>query len=218
MRVDYQHGRKAMGASQVSVHGYLAVFVGVLLLVACETTVPPEKPTAAPPEKVTTLPDDKARVIFAAPGLDGKIAQQLKTTHEGYQYTVDVAYWIGTVSYLPTAVVYYIHALPGYQFLSEGELRSHIKGITFLDEKDLRFESSHSMVNKLGRIKWRRFSFEDTKCVGFLQHFGFSIGVQRGVGTDRVYGYYCADPGRQLSDETLTAALKSLGIKGVAVP
>ena len=67
--------------------------------------------------------------------------------------------------------------------------------------------------NKLGAIQSQRFGFDDVECLGFSQYWGQSGGDFSSAGTNLLYGYYCADPGKPLSDETRKAVIGGLDIK-----
>ena len=162
----------------------------------------------------TAVPAEKAKIIFVAPGLDDKIGRYMQMTDDGFSYTLEVAFWTGFVAPLPTAIVHYFKALPGHHIRDEYDPKTFVKSFKFFKDKGLRFESRHNLGNKLGQLGWRRFSFDDIACVGFVEYFGISSSDGPTVGTDRISGYYCADPGSPLSDEAAKAALKGLGLRG----
>ncbi len=163
-----------------------------------------------------SLTSEEATIVFAAPDLERKIARHLRTTHPGYRYVVEVAQWMGPAARHPAALIHYIKTLPGYHLSRNLDPRKFIKSLTTFEGKELDIERRESHGNKLGRIKSRRFSFENVECVAFTQNFGLSD--DGGEGSDQIRGYYCADPGSPLSDTTLSTVVEGVGVKRKAEP
>ena len=159
-----------------------------------------------------SLTGEEATIIFAAPDLERKIARHLRSTHPRYQYVVEVALWTGPAARHPAALIHYIKTLPGYHLRRDMDPRKFVQSLATFEGKDLDIGRRESHRNKLGRIKSRRFNFENVECVAFTQTFGIFLGDQ-GEGSDQISGYYCADPGSPLSDTTLSTVVKGVGIK-----
>jgi hypothetical protein len=166
----------------------------------------------------TALTAEKAKIVFQGPSLEDKVVRRMRTSDENYQYTLEVALWIGPLTRVPTAQILHLKLMPGYHFRVEPELKSLTGQFEVFEGRELEFARPRSTGNRLGRVRSRRFHFADIDCVSFMQHFGISGGDLSSVGTNRVYGYYCADPGVSLSDETVDIVLGGIGIKGKAVP
>ena len=161
------------------------------------------------------LTGQEATIVFAAPELEGMIARHLRSTHPGYRYVMEVALWMGPAARHPVALIHYIKTLPGYHLSRELDPRKFIKSLTTFEGKELDIGRRESHGNKLGRIKSRRFSFENVECVAFTQNFGM---MDEGAGSDQIRGYYCADPGSPLSDTTLSTVVEGVGVKRKAEP
>ncbi len=166
----------------------------------------------------TALTAEKAKIVFQGPSLEAQVVRRMRTSDENYQYVLEVALWTGPLARVPTAQILHLELMPGYHFRAEPDPKSLIGEFEVFEDKELDFARLRSKGNRLGRVRSRRFHFADIDCVGFLQHFGFSAGDFSSVGTNRVYGYYCADPGTPLSDETVDIVLGAIGIKEVALP
>ncbi len=164
-----------------------------------------------------SLTAEEATIVFAAPKLEGMNARRLRSTHPRYQYVVEVALWMGPAARHPAALIHYFRTLPGYHLRRDLDPRKFIRGLTTFEGKELDIGRRESHRNKLGRIKSRRFGFENVECVAFTQNFGTAYDEQ-GAGSDQIRGYYCADPGSPLSDTTLSAVVKGVGVKRKAKP
>ncbi len=163
-----------------------------------------------------SLTNEEAAIIFAAPDLGRKVARHLRSTHPSYRYVVEVALWMGPAARHPAALIHYIKTLPGYHLRRDMDPRKFVQSLTTFEGKDLDIGQRESHGNKLGRIKSRRFSFENVECVAFTQNFGLSD--DHGEGSDQIRGYYCADPGSPLSDTTLSTVVEGVGVKRKAKP
>ena len=164
-----------------------------------------------------SLTGEEATIIFAAPDLERKVARHLRSTHPSYRYVVEVALWMGPAARHPAALVHYFKTLPGYHLRRDLDPRKFINSLTTFEGKDLDIGRRESHGNKHGRIKSRRFSFDNVECVAFTQNFGMSYENQ-GEGSDQIRGYYCADPGSPLSDTTLSTVVEGIGVKRKAEP
>jgi hypothetical protein len=166
----------------------------------------------------TALTAETAKIVFNGPSLEDKVMRRMRTNDKNYKYSLEVALWTGPLSRVPTAQILHLALMPGYHFRAEPDPKSLIGGFEVFEHRELEFAGLRSMGNRLGRIRSRRFQFADIDCVSFLQHFGISGGDRSSVGTNRIYGYYCADPGTSLSDETVKIVLGGIEIKEKTVP
>ncbi len=161
----------------------------------------------------TALTAEEAKIVFQGPSLEDKVVRRMRTSDESYQYTLEVALWTGPLAGVPTAQILHLKLMPGYHFRAAPDPKSLIEKFEVFQDKELDFARLRSKGNRLGPVRSRRFHFADIDCVSFLQHFGVSAGDFSSVGTNRVYGYYCADPGAVLSDETVDTVLGGIGIR-----
>ena len=161
----------------------------------------------------TALTAENAKIVFQVPSLDDKIVRRMYTKDKNHKYTLEVAFWTGPLARIPTVQILH-HKLSGdFHFRSEGDPKDIISEFAAFEDKELEFGRLRRSGNRLGRVRSRRFDFADTDCVGFVQYFGVSFSDGPSVGTDRVFGYYCADPGVSLSDEMVKTVLGGIGIK-----
>ena len=151
-----------------------------------------------------------AAIVFAVPELDDKIERHMRSADPSHRYEVEIALWTGLGAHHPAALVQYFNIYTGYSLRVDVDPKGFIDDLPMFEDKKITFEGRHSAGNKLGPIKSRRFVFEDVECVAFSQTFGHS---EYGVGTKRVLGYYCADPGDPLSKTMLSSILNSVDIK-----
>jgi hypothetical protein len=159
------------------------------------------------------LTAEEAKIVFQGPSLEDKVVRRMRMSDENYQYTLEVALWTGPLARVPTAQILHLKLMPGFHFRVEPDPKSLIGKFEVFQGKELDFARLRSNGNRLGRVRSRRFHFADIDCVSFLQHFGVSAGDLSDAGTNRVYGYYCADPGVSLSDETVDIVLGGIGIR-----
>ncbi len=166
----------------------------------------------------TALSAENAKIVFQGPSLEDKVVRRMRTSDANYRYTLEIALWTGPLVRVPTAQILHLELMPGRHFRAEPDPKSLIGKFKVFEGEELVFARLRSNGNRLGRVRSRRFHFADIDCVSFLQHFGVSGGDFSSAGTNRVYGYYCADPGVSLSDQTVDIVIGGIGIKEVAVP
>jgi hypothetical protein len=161
---------------------------------------------------------EQSRIVFVAPGLEDQRARYLRSAAENHRYTLEIAFWRGDAARHDKALVQFIELSPGRHFRTKLDPKHFIEGLPAFEGKDVEFRGLKRNGNRLGTIESRRFGFDDAECLSFAQYWGQSWGDGASAGTNLLYGYYCADPGRPLSKELRQAVIKGLGIKGRAVP
>lgn len=166
----------------------------------------------------TALTAGEAKIVFQVASLEDKIVRRMRTSDESHRYTLEVAMWTGPLAQVPTAQILHVKLSADRFFPDEPDPEVLVGEFGTFEEMAPEFARVRRTKNRIGGIRSQRFHAADIDCVGFVQHFGFSFGDRVSFGTNRVYGYYCADPGVPLTDANVDIVLKGLGIKGKAVP
>ena len=169
------------------------------------------------PEWVSLTPE-QAKIVFLAPGLKDLRVRYLRGDSEDHSYTVEFAFWSGTAAHHAKAVIQYAKLSPGYHYRARSDPKVFVESEESFEDKELVFEKLRRNGNRLGVIESRRFHFDDVSCLGFASYWGESGSDTSSAGTEMLSGYYCADPGRPLTDALRKAVIGGLGIKGKAVP
>ncbi len=156
---------------------------------------------------------EQSKIVFMAPGLEELRGRYLRTAAEDHSYTFEIAFWSGTAAHHDKALVEFIELSPGRHFRSTRNPKQFVEDMAAFEGKDLAFQGVNRNGNRLGAIQSQRFVFENVECLGFCQYWGQSGGDSESAGTNLLYGYYCADPGQPLSEETRKAVIRGLGIK-----
>ena len=148
----------------------------------------------------TSLPAEEAAIILTAPGLETSVSRHMRSTAASQSYTIEIGQWTGPAARHAKAITAYYEVSPGMYFRSEIDPRRFVKGVGAFKEKSLDFSDLQVAQNALGRIKFRRFSFDNVQCVGFSQ--AWSPVESADPGEKQLSGYYCADPDEVLGAET----------------
>ena len=156
---------------------------------------------------------EQSKIVFVAPGLEEQRVRYLRSAAEDYSYSLEVAFWSGVAAHHSKALVQFVELSPGRHFRSKQNPKSFVEDFPAFKGKELAFQGVKRSGNKLGAIQSQRFGFDDVECLGFSQYWGQSGGDFGSAGTNLLYGYYCADPGQPLSEETRKAVINGLGIK-----
>lgn len=166
------------------------------------------------PELEALSPED-SRILFQAPGLTDKSARFMRNYNARQSALIERAIWKGPEARHAKALVQYVRASPGYHLRRETDIGELLKNIGSFSDKSLDVESEKWEVNDLGRIKYRRFSFDDTRCIIFGQLFGSTGSDLVGgvTGDQELIGYYCADPGQPFDKSAMKRVLTSISLK-----
>ena len=165
--------------------------------------------------ELEALDPNDSKIVFQAPELRDKVGRFSRNYNAKQSVLIERAYWVGPEARHAKALVQYIKASPGYHLRRETDVAELLERITVFQDKSLDVESEKWAVNGLGRIKYRRFSFDDTNCLVFSQQFGSSgsdLGGG-GLGDQQMIGYYCADPGKSLDATDADQILTSINLK-----
>lgn len=165
-----------------------------------------------------SLTSKQAKIVFLAPGLEGKRVRRLRSSSGRGRAAIEIAIWTGPEARHAKARVLHVETWPGYHFRSRRDPKVVVGSGELFKGLDLEFGSRERLSNALGIADHRRFSFSDVECVAFSQYWGESGSDLSSVGTNWLQGYYCADPGKPLTGSFVTAIVQALGIVGVAVP
>ncbi len=155
------------------------------------------------------IPNDKARILFEAPGLDRRSSARKETSSSWHE----VAIFQSGGGDLPRAGLHHTELWPGYLFPTKQDLRESVKGWSYLEGEALQFSKEVTLVNKLGRVIYRRFSKGPGDCFAFQSYFGATSGGDNnwGVPMQVVEGYYCAPD--KINDGVIEAALETLFVE-----
>lgn len=165
-----------------------------------------------------SLTTQQSKIVFLAPGLEGKRVRRLRNSSRERRTAIEIAIWTGPEARHAKARVLRVETWPGYHFRSRRDPKVVVGSGDMFKGKDLEFGDLERLGNALGIADHRRFSFGNVECIAFSQYWGDSGSDRSSVGTNWLQGYYCADPGKPLTSSFVTAIIRSLGIVGVAVP
>ncbi len=165
-----------------------------------------------------SLPPSEATIQFDAPGLDDQRVRHLRSDNMTAKSTLELAIWTGVATRHPKARVLYVEAWPRYHFRAGRAPGSVVESDDNFKDKELVFGASGEGRNAFGPVRTRRFVVDSAHCVAFIQYWGQSGSETTSTGTNSLQGYYCADPGQELWDATISAAVRSLGIGEAAQP
>lgn len=155
------------------------------------------------------LDEESSAIVFPAPGLQGRNARFLRSYNERQSLLVENAMWIGPEARHAKAMVHYYRTSPGYHFPTSADPRDLVKRYAALKDKTVSFGALKSEVNGLGRVSYRSFGFDGVNCVVFRQLWGAS----EGAGDRQIVGYYCADPGQPLGEDSIKRVVRSIDVR-----
>ena len=148
-------------------------------------------------------------IVFPAPGLDRLIERHQLSKNVDSSYRHEVAFWSGRTSSHPKAVIHFMKTHSDIAWRNKPDPRT-IGDEGNFKEKSVTFGSLKKDRNRLGRVEWRIFHFDNVTCVGFAQVWGDVD--QRLAGDKMVIGYYCADPGKSLSEDAARRVVTAIDI------
>ena len=156
-----------------------------------------------------SISNDKARIVFDAPGL----AQRRSAKFESRGSWSEIAILRGRYGELPRAALHHVELWPGYVFPTKHDVKESTKDWAYFKDEALQFSKEATLINKLGKVTYFRFSKAADDCVAFQSYFGVTSGGRNnwGVPMQFVEGYYCAP--EKLSDGDIEAALATLFVK-----
>jgi hypothetical protein len=153
-----------------------------------------------------SLGADEAMVLLSGPGLEDSVSRHMRSSDPSHAFTVEVGVWTGPAATHAKALTHFYEASPGKYFKYVIDPGRFVRELGVFDGKSLDFGSLQRARNARGRVKVRRFSFDNVECMCFSQAWN-SV---EGVGEKQLNGYYCADPGEGLSEETLERVIRDI--------
>jgi hypothetical protein len=114
---------------------------------------------------------------------------------------------------IPNGGVRFVELSPGRYYRHRKDPKHIIENFKAFQGEELEIGRLKRRGNRLGAIEFRRFSFDDVQCLGFVVYWGQIGGVGARAGTNLLYGYYCADPGKPLTKETRDVVIQAMGVK-----
>ena len=169
-------------------------------------------------ERWESLSTAEAKIRFHAPGLDRQRVRRLRSDNVAAKSVIEIVVWTGAAASHPKARVVYVRTWSRYYFGVKQDPREVIESDRAFDGKTVEFGAARRVDNALGTVELRRFAFDDVECVAFSEYWGHAGIRLPSASTRSLQGYYCADPRQDLPDETIAAAVRSLGVDGPAEP
>ncbi len=148
-------------------------------------------------------------IVFDAPGLASRKPQVVKSYNDRRSVFVENAIWTGPEARHAKAMVQYQRASPGHFLPAKADTRDIINRLAFFRDKEISYGPLQAGVNDIGRVEHQRLTFGNVSCVSFVQTWGSA----RGAGDRQITGYYCADPGSNLGEETISQVIKALSVR-----
>ena len=171
-----------------------------------------------PGREWTSLDEADTSLIFTAPGLDATAKRFMRSNAVDYSDSWETGVWASPVSIIPKAQMMLQKLSPGYVYTSDMDIEQYIKSLPFTKNKNPSIGTKQSGHTGIGEIIYRSFSFDNLECIAFGQNFG-NLAVDDLVrsdlmGSNILSGYYCGDPGQELSPDAIGRAINSIGVKG----
>lgn len=152
---------------------------------------------------------EESTIIFDAPGLDTQESWILRSYNERKSVFVENAIWTGPKAKHAKAMVQFQRASPGGSQVTQADTQDVMGKLSFFQDKEIAYGPLQVGVNEIGRVEHRRLTFENVSCITFVQAWGSA----RGVGDRQIAGYYCADPGSALGDDTVDQVIQALRVR-----
>ncbi len=155
------------------------------------------------------LDAESSAIVFAAPGLEDRKARYMRSYNDRQSLLVENAMWTGPEARHAKAIVQYFRTSPGYHFPTRADPQDLVQRYSALKDKTVTFGALKSEVNGLGRVSYRSFGFDGVNCVVFRQLWGASAGA----GDRQIVGYYCADPGQPLGEDSIKRVVRAIDVR-----
>jgi len=184
--------------------------VGVALLAAAgcaaEYPQPPWQP--APPQA--------SRIVFDAPGLAGATRETFRRPASGYYGDEELSYWYRDRSAPPVAQIMRRSLAPNRYFLTLPELKDLANEFGAFTQRPVALGPEGRSVNGLGAVEHLVFQIGANDCIAFRAVAGRAVAqpnIYVPTGNTLLLGYYCADPGVQLTPAERAGVLQALDLK-----
>jgi hypothetical protein len=150
------------------------------------------------------------KIVLPIPELKGLIERHQLRANAESSYDHEIAFWSGSASPYPRAVLHYLKTHAEMSWRTTPDPRS-VKDEGVFKEKGIKFGSLNKDRNRLSRAQWRTFHFDDVTCVSFAQTWGMDVD-QRLAGDNMIFGYYCAEPGQPLPEDSARKVVMAIDI------
>jgi hypothetical protein len=150
------------------------------------------------------------KIVLPIPELKGLIERHQLSVNTDGSYDHEVAFWTGSASPYPRAVLHYLKTHAEMSWRTTPDPRS-VEDEGVFKEKDIKFGSLNKDRNRLSRAQWRTFRFDDVNCLSFAQTWGMDVD-QRLAGDNMIFGYYCAEPGQPLPEDSARKVVMAIDI------
>jgi hypothetical protein len=185
-----------------------AVALAVLTLAGCasEYPYPPWQP--APPQA--------GRIVFDAPGLAGTTRETVWRQAPGYYADEELTYWYRDRSAPPVAQITRRSLAPNRYFLTLPELRDLATEFGASTQRPVALGPTGRSVNGLGSVEHLVFRIGGNDCIAFREVAGRAVAqpnIYVPTGNTLLLGYYCAEPGVQLTPAEHADILQALDLK-----
>lgn len=164
--------------------------------------------------KWNTLSAESSPIALLAPGLGGGIERYFGSQAPNRTIWQYIGFWVGPNGDYPRAEMIYAVLTSGYGWRRELDLKDEIGTMKFFADKSPTFETEQRARNSVGKVTYRQFGFDDIDCVTFSQYFGYSSDTRSQLGDRFIFGYYCAEPGKELTPQTVAAVLDGIRASG----
>lgn len=151
----------------------------------------------------------ESTIVFDAPGLKTQESRILRSYNDRRSVFVENAIWTGPEASHAKAMIQFQRASPGRFLPARADTRDLIGSLSFFQDKEITYGPLQAGVNGIGRVEHRRLSFENVSCITFVQAWGSA----EGAGDRQIAGYYCADPGSALRDDTVAQVIGALRVR-----
>ncbi len=170
------------------------------------------------------ISENETTLVLYAPGLaDAQVT--FKRRGSVSRGTDETGHWQARGSGWPQAWLLVRGAAQRYFFVDGGPplreiIRNRFPGTSVV------FGHRGKAVNHFGNLEFQRLTLTiagaNIPCVAMLQYAGYVwdgvVGHREAIGDTLIFGWYCAEPGAELSDETVESFFAGIGVRGIRVP
>lgn len=185
----------------------IAAGLAVLALVGCASEYPANWRPA---------PAQASRIVFDAPGLAGTARETLWRQSPGYYADEELAYWYRDKSAPPVAQITRRSLAPNRYFVTLPELKDLVREFGDHTQRPVTLGPAGRSVNGLGSVEHLTFQIGGNDCIAFREVAGRAVAqpnIYVPTGNTLLLGYYCAEPGVQLTPAERAGILQALDLK-----
>ena len=184
----------------------LAVGLAMLALAGCASEYPEPPWQPAPPQA--------SRIVFDAPQLAGTTRETMWRPAPGYY--AELTYWYRDRSAPPVAQITRRSLAPNRYFLTLPELTDLVREFGDNTQRPVALGPTGRGVNGLGSVEHLVFQIGGNDCIAFREVAGRAVAqpnIYVPTGNTLLLGYYCAEPGVQLTPAERVGILQALDLK-----